>query len=90
MISLGMRSGGGYGDIMEPLNINDTEGNLVGWYAKWIIELSFFVFLNIISLNIIFGIIIDTFAELRDDETARDKDRENICFVCGFVKKDYE
>jgi len=28
-------------------------------------DLSFFIFVNVISLNIIFGIIIDTFGEMR-------------------------
>jgi hypothetical protein len=60
------------------------------WAGKWVIEVSFFLLINIISLNIIFGIIIDTFADLRDQESERNKDMENSCFVCGFGKKDYE
>jgi hypothetical protein len=89
-VSSGLRSGGGIGDIMKVLDYNSPEQSKNDWFAKWTIEISFFLFINIISLNIVFGIIIDTFAELRDDETLRDKDRENCCFVCGFGKKDYE
>ncbi len=35
-----------------------------------IASLTFFLLINIISLNIIFGIIIDTFGELRDKVSA--------------------
>lgn len=38
---------------------------------------------NIILLNIIFGIIIDTFAELRNKRADMDKDKRTTCFICG-------
>ena len=34
------------------------------WFALF--EQTFFIFFNTIGLNIIFGIIVDTFSELRD------------------------
>jgi len=36
-----------------------------------------------ILLNVIFGIIIDTFGELRADNAAKKHDMENTCFICG-------
>jgi hypothetical protein len=33
----------------------------------WIYTLAFFIIINILLINIFFGIIIDTFGELRDE-----------------------
>jgi len=46
--------------------------------------------INIVSMNIIFGIIIDTFAELRDAQNTRDEDRKNVCFICGYERDVFE
>jgi len=42
-----------------------------------------FYVINIISLKILFGIIIETFADLRDLKNREDEDRNNICFICN-------
>ena len=34
--------------------------------------------------NFILGIIIDTFAVLREEEEKKANDRENFCFICGY------
>lgn len=41
-------------------------------------------------LNIIFGVIIDTFADLRDQKQSRDIDMKNICFICGLDRDTFE
>lgn len=46
--------------------------------------------INIILLNIIFGIIIDTFSELRDERQLLEHDMNNICFICGREKYEFE
>lgn len=38
----------------------------------------------------IFGIIIDTFADLRDQVKDRNTDMNTVCFVCGNERKDFE
>lgn len=40
----------------------------------------------IIMLNIVQGIIIDTFAILREDHDRNTADRENKCFICGMER----
>lgn len=47
-----------------------------------------FVFytVNIISMKILFGIIIETFAELRKKKNQEDFDRNNFCFICNLEK----
>lgn len=58
---VGIRAGGGIGEWIGQAAKEDEE-----YWWRIIFDLSFFVIVIIILLNIVFGIIIDTFAELRD------------------------
>lgn len=61
-LNIGLRQGGG---IAEVLQVADIESSKINFYGKLFFDLGFFLLVNIISLNVIFGIIIDTFSELR-------------------------
>ena len=37
-------------------------------------------------INIVSGIIIDTFGSLREEENAKTSDIQDICFICGLEK----
>lgn len=52
-------------------------------YPLFIYENLVLVFMVIILLELISGIIIDTFGALRDQDTSRQRDVEGSCFVCG-------
>lgn len=43
-----------------------------------------------ILLNIIFGIIIDTFGQLREENNNRTWDAKNICFVCDLERQVFD
>lgn len=45
--------------------------------------MSFMFICVVIMFNILFGIVIDTFAELRDNKQFKDLDMKNICFICA-------
>ena len=74
----GLRTGGGLGESLD----QDILGSSSFW-ARYFFDLSFFVIGIIIMLNIIFGVILDAFADLRDKDKARQEDIENRCLVCG-------
>lgn len=44
----------------------------------------------VILLSLVFGIVIDTFAELREAAHKKEDDIKNICFICGGRKEDLE
>lgn len=46
--------------------------------------MSFFLLVKIILYNILFGVIIDTFAQLRNAKNFMDDDKRNKCFICNF------
>jgi hypothetical protein len=85
VLNYGLRSGGGVGDIMRPPNWNDSDFSLRVLYDS-----TFFFLVIIILLNIIFGIIIDTFGELRAQNKAIEEDIHNKCFICGIERDTFE
>lgn len=50
----------------------------------------FFVIIVTIQLNMIFGIIIDTFGELRGKQAAKLYNMRNTCFICGIDRFSFE
>ena len=44
----------------------------------------YYILLMIIMINIVAGIIIDTFGTLREELNKYNYDLQNYCFICGF------
>lgn len=53
------------------------------FFARVVYDLLFFFIVIIIVLNLIFGVIIDTFADLRSEKQQREEILKNSCFICG-------
>jgi len=60
----GLRTGGGMGEFLPAQTRSDF--NMQAYYIRFIFDVSFFLIVITILLNVIFGIIIDTFAQLRE------------------------
>ena len=54
--------------------------------ARVIYDLLFYFILIIIILNLIFGVIIDTFADLRSEKQQKEEILKNTCFICGKIQ----
>jgi len=74
----GLRSGD-IGSFMDP----PVPGDHRGFAFRFVYQLSFWAIVITVLLNVIFGIIIDTFAELRASHQATKANMENNCFICG-------
>lgn len=85
LVNYGLLHGGGIGDAIVLPRMSDN-----AYFGRWITNITFFIFVNLICLQIIFGIIIDTFSQMRDEKAERDDDFNNICFVCGLTRADFE
>ena len=46
-------------------------------------EVLFFAVVNICLLNIVFGIMVDTFSQLREQHQERGNIINNTCLICG-------
>ena len=50
----------------------------------------FYFGIIIIVLNLIFGVIIDTFADLRNEKQKKDDIIRNTCFICGLERRSFD
>lgn len=76
-LNQGMRMGGGIGDYLIPVDIIHPQRGF-----RTFIDMIFFLIITVILMNIIFGIIIDTFADLRAQNEATEEDITGRCFIC--------
>jgi hypothetical protein len=60
------------------------------YWGRYFFDFTFFVIFNVLFLQIIFGIILDTFGELRDERTALIKEIEGKCFVCSLMRNEID
>ncbi|XP_019849736.1 PREDICTED: inositol 1,4,5-trisphosphate receptor type 1-like isoform X1 [Amphimedon queenslandica] len=80
--------------LLIPLNATE-DGNVESFSAQFhiprlIFDLSFFIIVITIGLNIVFGIIVDTFSELRGERSDIEKDQKSQCFVCDLPSHEFE
>jgi hypothetical protein len=87
-VNYGIRGGGGIGEFL-PTQTAAPE-NIQGFYFRSIYDLTFFLIIITILLNIIFGIIIDSFAQLRGQKMDMLEDQKNKCFICNFERQTFD
>ncbi len=85
VFNYGLRTGGGLGGLLSPHSFASPQ---YSW--RLVYDLSFFILIIVILLKLIFGIIIDTFQELRAENQMLDEDNQNRCFMCGIQRDVFE
>jgi hypothetical protein len=78
ILTSGTRAGGGVGELLVPSTWASP-----GHTVRIAYDFVFFLVVPVILLNIVFGIILDTFAQLRDERDRLQDDLHAQCFVCG-------
>jgi len=53
------------------------------WISRVLLDLAFWLVLTVFMMNIVLGVIVDTFSALRADQNAREDALKNNCFICG-------
>jgi hypothetical protein len=62
ILSLGPRSTGSIGDVILDISYQEK----MHFFIRWFFDFTIWALVNLILLNVIFGVMIDTFAEIRD------------------------
>ena len=71
--------GSGIADYLPELSYKDNIKMFVG---KFFYDMTYLIFVIMIMGNVTFGLIVDTFGELRDESYNYENDKKNICFIC--------
>ncbi|XP_077132954.1 inositol 1,4,5-trisphosphate-gated calcium channel ITPR1 isoform X4 [Ranitomeya variabilis] len=85
VLSHGLRSGGGVGDVLRKPSKEEPL-----FAARVIYDLLFFFMVIIIVLNLIFGVIIDTFADLRSEKQKKEEVLKTTCYICGLERDKFD
>jgi hypothetical protein len=80
-INGGLRSG----DVGSVMITNEWSGGGLILY-----KFSYFVLVVLLLLNVILGIVLDTFAELRQDAIEAEDSLNNYCFVCSIDRQTFD
>jgi hypothetical protein len=83
LINNGIRAGQGFGFPIK--SINDKL-----YYPAFIAEWLFYFSIILIMLNIINGIIVDTFQALREQNNLKSDIQENVCYICSLNRSKFE
>jgi hypothetical protein len=84
MINYGVRSGGGIGDVLPMLSYYQ-DGD---YYARaFFLYVIFHIVIVLVLGNIFLGVIVDTFADLRDQKNEFENDMKNKCFICNLSRE---
>lgn len=83
LIDLGIRAGGGIGDQLPHVSYPESTYYYVG---RFFYNITFHIFVILILSNIFFGIIVDAFGDLRDEQFQIDNDILNVCFICQITR----
>jgi|LauGreDrversion4_2_1035121.scaffolds.fasta_scaffold244732_2 hypothetical protein len=60
------------------------------YFVHFIFQWLFFFVVILLLINIINGIIVDTFQELREENNKRLDDKENVCYICNLDRSAFE
>ena len=86
-LDYGMRFDGGIADRMSRRSFNYNKKMYI---SRFIYEMIYFWSQTVLLQGIIFSIVIEAFSELRNKEFEIEKDKNEICFICGIDKASCE
>lgn len=91
VINKGFRDG--VGDATDEYYTNqglDSTSDANLYWGIYFYEFTFFILFNILFTQIIFGVILDTFGELRDARQDLINEIQQKCFVCSLGRNDID
>lgn len=73
--------------ISYRVDSNSGTGDAVAWT---IYNLIFYIIISLILLNVILGIIVDTFGQIRDQRSDTESYKSNYCFICSIDRETFQ
>ena len=80
----GIRARGGAADQMIRISF---ERNTELYITRLFYDITYFLICIIIMIDLVFGIILGTFSEMREEERICDNDKINHCFLCHITRE---
>ena len=87
-LTWGLTHGGGLREVLLPGNSQGHPGDY-RYIFRIVFDLLFWVCLSIIAMNLVLGIIVDTFSQLRSERERSIEELTNQCFICSLPGHDF-
>jgi hypothetical protein len=84
LITNGIRAGAGLGFPLQSIR------NKQQYFSKFIFEWIFYFSIILIMINVINGIIVDTFQALREQSNKKEDIQKNVCYICSINRSKFE
>jgi hypothetical protein len=85
-VNYGLRDGGGIGERIRDVRLDLSALNVF----RLILIVTFFLVVNLLILQLVYCIIVDSFATLRGEKHEKEETLRNTCFVCGLDRSSFE
>jgi len=84
VINVGLRNGGGVSESLQQVKSYHLDSSVSEAYfwGRYTYDISFFILINMLFIQIIFGIILDSFGELRKKQDELEVEVKTKCFIC--------
>ena len=83
----GVRSGGGIGDLLEGKSYSDEKAL---YYLRFFNDLIFYITVILLLLNMINGVIVTTFSQIREESNEKEEDQQNRCYICNIDRIEFQ
>ena len=81
----GLREGGGIGDTLKSVDWGGPT-----YALRVAFDMTFWIIVILIVLNLLLGVIIDTFADQRKTNEEEELRNQNNCFICGISRAEFD
>jgi hypothetical protein len=86
VMNQGMINDQGIANVMTHVSLSSNSH----FMGRFFLDVVYFIFITILLFDIIFGMVVDSYEEFKEDLREREHDRDNVCFVCGLNKETIE
>ena len=77
--------GGGLGIVMDPPLLTDSL-----YYPRFLFDMLYYAIIILVIRNLVQGVIVDAFGDMRAQKTALDEEMNHTCFICGSSRQTME
>jgi len=81
-----VRVGGGVSELLNKVPYS----NLSVYVGRWFFDLFFFIIINLMLLNMVNGVIITPFGQIREENDEMMEDVKNRCFICSIDRSIFQ
>merc|ERR1712072_554477 len=86
----GLEQGGFRESLGAGTQPDGSETYVPNQHGRVFVDLAFWILLTVIMMNLVLGVIVDTFSQLREEQATRESEQLNKCYMCSNATYEFE